>query len=268
MIPTLLLLWGCEKDTGETCTLTARPAAVPVAGDPNGDGVVDMADGTAVLSALFRAGPRLACEAAGDIDLTDAIDAGDGVALWYGILTGTSALPTLADGACTKVTREVEPVCGDGLALAIDAPKSVTASEPVTVTLTPGGIDVEALAFGLRTNGCTVASATFAGTVAADRRDDPPGLRDGGFARVDLAADGLVAAIAWDVAGDQHLPASQGASAVLSVLLTPSGGSCGTCTLTIADGVVGAGDPVTTVAASGGYGYVPVMGSASVEVCP
>lgn len=269
MIATLLLLGACDgAPKSEGCALTARPAATPVAGDPNGDGVVDMADGAAVLSALFRAGPALACEAAGDTDLTDSIDAGDGIALWYGLFTGRSALPTLESGLCAKATRTVEPVCGDGLALAIDAPASVTASDPVTVTLTPGGIDVEALAFGLKTEGCSVASASFLGTVAADRRDSPPGLRDGGFARADLAADGVVAAIAWDVAGDQHVSSSSGASPVLSVLLTPSGSSCGTCKLSIADGLVGAGEPVTTVAASGGYAYVPAKGSASIEVCP
>ncbi len=273
MIPTLLALLACdgEAPSAAECGLAARAPTTPIAGDANGDGVVDVADGAAIHGWLFRGGAAPACTAAADAVPDGAVDVGDGVTVWHHLFAGAALLP-LAE-ACPASTRAEEPVCGDGLALAIDAPAELTgagaATGTATATLVTGPLAVEALALGLRAEGCTITGASFAGTAAADRRDAPPGLRDGGFARVDVAGDALVAAVAWDIAGNAVLPASDAPVAVLAVdLSAPVGSACAPCTLTVADGPVGGGEPVTTVVGAAGFAYVPTKGSARIEVCP
>lgn len=231
-------------------------------GDVNGDGAVDIADGAAVQEHLFRRGPAPACAAAADT-LTDGnLDVGDGTGVWYHLFAGTTQLFPLEAGACGAVTLP-EAACGDGLRLDVVADGDRGAS----VVLRASGLDVQALSFGVRAEGCTVASATVAGTHAADVRDDPPGRSDAGFARVDRVEGGVVAALVTGVQADAVWAAGED-HPVLALGLEPAGGACGSCTLTVTDGLRGAGQPVAVVAAAAGRSYAPAMGVAKVEVCP
>ncbi len=271
----VLALIGCASDElppASTCEQAARVASSPVPGDANGDGVADIADGVAVQSALFRGGAPVACLAAADGNADGVLDAGDGVALWYHLFTGSMQLPSLASGACETPKLDEAP-CGDGLALGVTPPTAFTgasgtpASADATITLTTGPLDVQAISVSLRTSGCTATAVRFTGA-AADRVDDPPGLRDGGFARGDVSADGATAAVVWDLTGDRVAPAGTEASVLTVSLSADVGIACAPCVLTLEDGVVGGGAPVANVAAGGNRAYVPKLVSATVQVCP
>lgn len=269
MITTLVVLGllGCpavETPPATSCARPARPAAVPVAGDPNGDGVSDIADGAAVLGSLFRGGPPLACEAAADNNQDTTLDAGDGVGLWYHLFAGSTALAPLVTGTCTK-PEPADSACGDGVALTVSAPSNAE----VRVLLTTGALDVEAVSVSLATDGCSLGSATFDGTAAADRATTGDGSRDGGFARIDRVSGGVVAAVSFDLTGDAVLPAKTESAAILALTVdAPGGSACAPCTLTLRDGLVGGGEPVANVVSAGGRAYVPELGSATIQVCP
>lgn len=271
----VLALIGCaseETPAASTCAQAARVASSPVPGDANGDGVADIADGVAVQSALFRGGDPVACVAAADGNADGVLDAGDGVALWYHLFAGSMQLPSLAAGACATPKLD-EDRCGDGLALRVTPPASFTgpsgtrATADATITLTAGPLDVQALSVSLRTSGCTATAVRFTGA-AADQVDDPPGLRDGAFARADVSADGATAAVVWDLTGDRVVPAGTEAPILTVSLGADVGTACAPCVVTLEDGVVGGGAPVANVAAAGNRAYVPKLGSATVQVCP
>jgi hypothetical protein len=50
-------------------------------GDANGDGLINIADGVAILEGLFRGGKNVRCERAADMNLDERIDIGDAISL-------------------------------------------------------------------------------------------------------------------------------------------------------------------------------------------
>lgn len=259
MVP---LLWihlfaACDQPMPEAnCAQPAREHRTPVAGDANSDGVLDIADGAAVWAAQFR-GTTLACSAAADLLADGVVDLGDGTASWLHLYAGNTALPTQDLSACT-IPAEDAP-CAEGLALDVEGSSSDT-TFTATVTLAAAGLAVEAWSFGVTATGCTITAATTAGTQAAELHDSPPGLRDGGFSRTDLVADGVVSATVLGFATDRA--ATDGA--ILSISGT---GECGTCTLRVVDGLQGPGEPVAAVLSVGGRAYVPTLGEGTIQLC-
>lgn len=242
-----------------------------MAGDANADGTVDIADGTTVLNYLFRGGFKPPCDAAADATPDGVVDAGDGVSIWYHLYAGSTELFPLASGVCTKTERDAEPTCGDGLRYAIDAPASIsgagTPAGTVSIRVTTSALNVEAVSIGVSAEGCSIAAARAAGE-AADRRDDPPGTRDGGFVRADVVSGGAVAAVAWDLHGDAALPPTSTAVTVLELDVTGAGSTCAPCTLAFSDALAGAGPTVTNVVSASGYAYVPEQVGATFDLCP
>jgi hypothetical protein len=271
----LWVLVGCDgsEPASGACAREARPAALPVAGDANGDGVFDIADVAAIEDEQFRAGDAVTCAAAGDMSQDGVLDVGDGAALLYALFTGTTAGPTLADGACARTERTSAPACGDGLAWGFTGETRVTGTDsvanPVTLTLTTVSLAVQAWSASVRATGCTIAGASVAGTASADVRDTPPGLRDGGFTRFDVTDAGIAGGVLMQLATDAALPPSSSAVPVLTLdVRAPVGGSCGTCTVTLEDGQTGPGLPVQNVVSAGGYAYTPEAVSFAFEACP
>jgi hypothetical protein len=278
-----LLATATACDAGEkpapegdaACTLTAAPlAAAPALADANGDGFVDVSDGVFVLRSFFVGGPAPACTAAVDFVPDGSFDAGDGFGLLYTVGPKTVRYPPDLDvSACAAPTRAEEPACGDGLALGIDAPATVTGSVgtqttfDASVTLASPVLDVEAWSFTLVAEGCQIAAATTAGTVAADRADATGGLRDGGMAWQSVASDTelqVLTVLNWrDTTAVAHGGTASAIHAV-TVMGTPTA-DCAPCELRLV-----AGDPATgveSVASGGGYRYVPALGSATVQLC-
>lgn len=265
MITVVLLLISCAREEKPATCLGPRPTAQPISGDANSDGAVDISDGVALLSHLFRGGPAPTCTAAADVLLDNVIEAGDATGIWYNLFAGNTYLPTLDAGACTTPVNQAA-ACNDGLTMGIDAPATGVGPTTVQVTLTAPTLPTEAFSLGVAADGCSITDATLAQTVVADRRDTPPGQRNGGFALAELTSGGAVAAVVMDLNGDTTLSPSSAAQPILS--LTVEASACGTCTLRLTDTLQGRGAPVGLVVTAGGRSYTPASTGASLELCP
>ncbi len=269
---------GCEAapkppDDPASCSLEAAPAAQPVGGDANGDGLVDVSDGASVARYLLAGGPAPVCPTGVDLVPDGEVNMGDIVAIWYSV--GPKSVPyrpevTAAD--CPLVERTADLPCGDGLAMGVEAPATVTGAEgtPTTATATVSvsstDLPVEAWSFQLTADGCTLDSGTTGGTLAAEKDDTPPGLRQGGVAWQSVTGPVANVLTVLDWRHQTGLPiGSRQTVHSFTVSGTPTAG-CAVCTLTLT-----AGDPasgVETVLSAEGWRYVPALGSATVEFCP
>jgi hypothetical protein len=249
---------GGSEEPPAVCALEAAPSSTPVGGDANGDGKVDVSDGTNLARSFLAGGPAAVCPEGVDLVPDGATNLGDIPALWYSV--GSKTAPYRPEvGECAQVERTVEPPCGDGVALGVSI-----AGATAEVVVTSPSLPVEAWSFTLRAEGCTFEAGTTAGTTAADKADGTGGLRNGGvvWQSVTPAEAQVLTVLDWRNQG--VLPS--GTSAVHSFSVAPAGTSCGACTLTLI-----AGDPVTgveSVVAAEGWRYVPALGSATVELCP
>ncbi len=268
-LPLFALLVGCggQKATPVAeCSHPARAAAVPVIGDHNGDGVTDIADAIYMCDYVSRAGPAPVCAAAADVMGDDLIDLGQGTAILYHDFVGNTTYAALAAGACALPTDPGAACAGD-LALTLDASSATAGTATVTVSVQSPELALQGWALSVAAEGCRVTGASTAGTQAADRRDSPPGVRDGGFQRTDLTGDGgAVDGTVLDLHGTAVLPASPDAQPILALTVQAISG-CTACTVRIQDGLVGAGAPITNVLVAGGHAYLPGGGEVSVGVC-
>lgn len=237
---------------------------------------MDVSDGVYLARHLFDGGPAPVCEAAVDIPPSGSVDATEAFASWYQLGPQSYNLRGNVDpSGCATPTRALETACASGLALGVSAPETVSGgagaatSFEATVTLSSPTLAVEAWSFTLRAEGCALSQASTAGTVGADRADDPPGSRDGGFAWQGLPTEGEAAVITVLNWRDQDVIPAKDAAVDLhrfTVSAVP-GASCAPCTLSVVSGVEGAG--VEAVASgSGGYRYTPALGAATVQICP
>ncbi len=270
---------ACEGDKAtapEPCTLEADPAAIPVAGDANGDGHMDVSDGVYLARHLFDGGPAPVCEAAVDIPPNGSIDATEAFSSWYELGPQSYNLRGNVDpSGCTSVARTVETACASDLSLGLSAPETVSGAAgaatefEATVTLSSPKLAVEAWSFTLRAEGCTLKQGGTEGTKGADKADDPPGLRDGGFAWQGLPTETearVITVLNWRE--ETAIPAS-GSPVDLhrfTVSATPGSG-CAPCTLSLVSGTEGEGVEAV-VSGGGGYRYTPALGVVSVQVCP
>jgi hypothetical protein len=254
-----------QPEAEARCTLVAAPAAAPVGGDANGDGHVDVSDGAYLARALLAAGPAPVCDAGVDLVPDEDVNVGDVLAVWYGLGPKSAPYrPEVTSEACPEAPRVAEPPCGDGLALAIDAPaESTGANFDATVKLASPTLPAEAWSFTLTAEGCALDAGTTAGTDAADRQDGTGGLRDGGVAWQSVAPAEARVLTVLDWRRQGTLPTG-GARPIHT--FTVSATACGTCTLTLTAGDPAAG--VESVVSGEGWRYLPALGSARVEVCP
>lgn len=267
-----------EPEWEAVCALPALPDA-PGWGDANQDGQVDLSDAVRTLRALQSGGAAPACLEAMDVGFRDdLVDVGDALGLLYPLFVGNASLPA-GSPDCEALEPLEEAPCGR-LRLSLDAPETVSgvAGETVTFTavvqLESPELEVEGWSFGVRAEGCALASATEDGTTAADTRLDPAGRRDQGWLRTDVtqAEEGgseLVSSVVLSWLDPVALPAQEAPSALLSLTLTataPTSG-CAPCTLTLEDGLVGPGLPVAALVSSGGRRLEPVLQAGVVEVC-
>jgi hypothetical protein len=276
----LLILAACGGS--EVCPAELRTGAV-VAGDGNGDGLVDVADGSYVLRHTLFGGPELACVESVDVlpnfvaDLSGTtVDASDGIGLWNALFVGSATLPTLAADNCTAAaTREDEATCGR-LAFTVDAPRKVEGAPGATVTfeaavlLQSRDLEPEAWSVSLATDGCTATAATTQGTVAAERRAGDGGKRDAGYDRTVVSTDGgAVSAVGLSWRSPVVLEASRDEQPILLVTLeaTAPERGCEPCALTLADGQEGGGASVTNRISVGGRSYGPDLEGDEVKIC-
>lgn len=252
------------------CTLTAAPPAVPVAGDANGDGFLDVSDGVAYQRYFMAGGAAPACLPAMDVVPDGVADFGDATAIWFHLGPNRSTALPSAEG-CTQVERTVDAACANGLALEISAPPTVTGAIgtdvpfTATVTLSSPMLKVEAWSFSLQASGCSITGGSTAGTVAADREDDPPGYRDGGMAWQAIQPEMAEVLTGLDWRNPTTLPTVDAAAIHTFTLSGQPTSDCTPCTLSLVPGTAGTG--VETVISGGGYRYLPTLGSFTVSVC-
>lgn len=245
----LLGFGGCSWR--DPCVEPAPPA-MPVAGDSNGDGYVDISDGCHLLGSLFRGGESPVCEAAADIHPDGLVEAGDGFQIWSHLFAGVTALPTLGSGLC-EIAEPEEPTCGR-MGWQIEAPES-TAGQTFSakVLLRSTDLEVEAWSLSVAAQGCTVTALRTAQHI---------GL---GFDRSELSTDGgAVSAVVLNWQTGKTLEPRDEAHALLELDLQ---GACGTCTLRIQDGEQGGGEPVENVISVQGRRYRAPEVEARVELC-
>lgn len=258
-------------DGPSTCPLEAEPAATVVGGDANGDGHVDVSDGCYLARALVAGGPAPVCAAAVDLVPNGTAEIGDIPALFYAVGPKTSTYrPTVTEEDCPAVEREVSPPCGDGLALAVDAPAEVngTGGSSTTftadVTVTSPLVSVEGWSFTLTADGCTLDAGTTAGTLAADQADGTGGLRRDGAAWQEVTPTEAHVLTVLDWRTQAGITGTGKAIHRFTVGGTPTSG-CATCTLTLTAGDAETG--VESVVSAEGWRYEPSRGSATVRLC-
>lgn len=231
---------------------------------------MDVSDGAYLARALLAGGPAPACDAAVNLVPDSTVNLGDVPAIWYSVGAKSAPYrPTVTAEDCPLVERGVEPPCGDGLALGVDAPAQATGSGAATfsatVTITSPAVAVEAWSFTLQATGCTIDAGTSAGTDAADVADGTGGLRADGVAwqSVTPAEAQVLTVLDWRT--QATLPVG-GARAVhtFTVSGTPTA-SCAPCTLTLVPGDAATG--VESVVSAEGWRYVPALGGATIGLC-
>jgi hypothetical protein len=245
----------------------APPAAGPVtAGDANGDGAVDLADAIYTERWLLTGGPAPACDGALDVFDDGVVDIGDGFAIFYDRFTAWRF--TGEPDPCVAPPGVVTGPCGV-VEVAFDAPRSAPGSDPIPVTVTVSSeLAVQGWALSVKTSGCALASATPDGTVSADRRIDPAGLRDLGWEHTELVDGGAVSSVALSWRYDRSLPTGA-ASPVLALALDlpPPSTGCATCEVTLDDGLQGIGRLVKNLVVIGGQSYPAPPATATVQRC-
>ena len=254
------LLAACTPDR---CHEPARDQP-PAVGDANGDASVDLADGIYLQRWLLRGGPEPVCAARMDVAPNGALDLADSLLVWAHSFEG-DVLADSEDACAERVLPPEDLACG-ALTFAVDAPTRVTSGFDATVTLATPDVEVEGWQIGVAAEGCTIASATLAGTHGADARDG--GARSTGYGRADVTNGGVVSAVALSWLEERELAPSPDAYTLLSFHVDASAATCQPCTLSFVDTLAGEGSAVRNMVARKGRAVVPVLKSATVQVCP
>jgi hypothetical protein len=200
---------------------------------------------------------------------------------------GEGMFITVGGSSVGPVPLNLEPVAErPGVAYSISAPprvctpggpEVVEASVRISVQTGADGAGLQGWSGSIATEGSgAIVDATFAGTVAAEDSDDPPGLRRGGFAQWNFAVDadqagsGIVFGVALSYQEPVLLRPAAGAYTVirLSVEVQPPAGSTPQhLRLAFVDGLEGGGLPVRNVAVrEGGLDVDPELSGANIAV--
>lgn len=259
MILGLILACG----TPDLCPV--GPAPDPTMGDANGDGHVDLSDGTSIIRYRLAGGAAPACDGVADVEDDDDLNPADGFGLWDHLFAG-GGMASLVEAACNPWSPPAAPdVCG-GLAYTIDAPREATGAFTATVSLVPRDLAPEGWSLSVTATGCTITAATTLGTAAAHVTEDPPGRRTTGYEHTELTATGAVSAVVLDWSTQATLPVDRDGYAILSVEVEAD--ACGTCTLDVGSGGQGSGEPVDEMISVEGRRYEPEAVEASIQACP
>lgn len=271
----LLLLLACQKapadpDSGPPAApqVCPRPAvAVEAVGDANGDGAVDLGDAVLLLRHDAAGGPAPACDDAVDLVPDGRVELDDAFTLLVHLYEGVFDLGAADADGCGDAAPIPPPASCADLQVTLEGPsQSSVGSFEVELTLATTELAVEAWSLPISAEGCRIAEATTAGTVAASVADDPPGLRDLGhdatFARRDDATSAVILSYMQAVS----LPADGLARAVLRLVVEAE--DCGACTLTLGDPVDGlGGPPVEAVVVAAGASWPLPAQSLQVQIC-
>jgi len=241
----------------------------PGMGDTNGDGRVDLSDGLVVLRHQLSGGSRAVCAGVADINQDHRQDLGDAFAIWYHLYAGNTVFHDVEAGWCDRWDTLADPPAGR-LALGWDAPKRSEGEDLLaTVELQSPDLAVEGWSLAVVAEGCEISAATTQGTVGADLRDDPPGIRDGGFDRTEVVGGVASSAVVLGWLSPVALDPSEDAVALLRVTISapPPASGCQPCTLRLDDDRVTGGEPVVNLLSVGGRSYRPALPEATVKVC-
>ncbi len=270
LLSILTLLTACSR-IGEVCPADEAGAGALTLGDANGDGHVDLSDGTYAVLQAFHGGSPVACDAAFDVVPDNQVEPGDSYGLWAHLFEGTG-LGTLAAGACTSSRSPEAGDCGR-LVYGLDAPDEVEgqASFEVRAWLQNRDLDPgpEGWSLGIEAEGCTITAVTTQGTVAGLSVGSDMGRRRTGYELSRVARGGAVSAVVLDYRLLTGLDAGKDPTdlLVLTVAADAPSSGCTTCTLRYSDALAADGEPVAAIVARQGRRYVPEREEASVEVC-
>ena len=263
----VLILAACKKDStpaddgaAQSTELCPRAASTPVAGDANGDGIVDIADAVAIVRAAADGGAAPACTSAVDLipDGTTQLD--DGFSLLIHLFEDGFSLPS---AGCDEDSSWAPPACSAG-AVSVVAPTSASGSFSAQVSVS-SDLEVEAWSFGLTAAGCTITAATTDGTIAEPEPRGGPGLRATGFDATFVSDDGATTGVVLALMDRRVLPSGQ-AHTLLQVEVEPDSSTC-SCSLTLDSGPTTIGQPVQAVVVADGFAYPLPQTTVSVDTC-
>ncbi len=253
----------------KVCPRAPAAAAATVLGDINGDGVLDVADPVALQNHLFRGGPAPSCGAAADFNDDGRVEADDATRLSTYLVSGTQRLRPFTSAQCAGSEAWPE---GDCLPLSLewDAPERTTSAQfGATLAVRSPQAGVEAWSLSLTAEGCRITGVTTDGTRAAERWDEPPGLRRVGYAATTPVANGAVSYVILSLQEDATLPAQREPSPILQVTaeadVPPSG--CARCLIFAGDGLSWRGRPLDLTLVAGGRAYRPTAPPVQIDVC-
>lgn len=232
----LLLLLSCQPETQkekEEDRLCPRGSSLPVPGDGNGDGAVDMADVLLILRHVADAGPAPACDEGVDLVPDGKIELNDAFSLLLYLCEGSFSLPEVD---CSGSAPLAAPAC-------FQAEARLVEEEGAAVLQLYSEVPIEGWSVSLE--GCTITSATTDGTLAASVALG--GLRDLGYDATFVTTAGVVSAVLLDNLEPLALPVDAW-NAVLRVEVQ----EC--CTLKLGT-LQGPGQPVESLVVIGGAAY-------------
>lgn len=270
IVAALLLLAGC----GAVPEVEAAPSGhAPEIGDSNGDGAVDLADGTFLLGHLMAGGPRAVCWGAADVIQDGRVELGDAFAIWYHLFVGNTVLPELDRAKCSDWDTLGDAFAAN-LAFEIDAPRRVNGTGRLSFTaavqLHHEGGSKDGWSLGVHSEGCTVTAASQGSTLDSIVSDEIIGFSVPGFARTDLTGTGdavSAVVISWLEPEEILFGSSPMELLVVEVEgLAPMRG-CTDCTLSLRDGLSADGEPVSNMVALGGRSYHPALPEAKTKIC-
>lgn len=258
-----------ERELSPLVDVCPRGNAMPVIGDANGDGVVDIADAIALQNHLFRAGLAPACRAAANFDGDSRVEMDDAERISMYLLTGKQIPRVLGAHECDSTTYWPEGQCAP-LALDLIAPLRVTSDHFLAqVVLRSPVLAVQGYSLSLEATDCELSKVTPEDTIAAEVWDRPPGIRHLGWATTPLVDGGAIAYLILSFTDDIYFPTSEEPTSILSADVhasVPFSG-CRTCKISVRDGLSWNGQPINTTIAANGRAFVPALPSIEVEVC-
>ena len=250
LLGVLIWLSGCDRQEAEACTPARTPTGSVTAGDSNADGVVDLADVVGYRDFLFAGGAEPACPDAANVlgfQLSEAAN------LWATLSYAFDGKAVLTDAPDCELAKRSEDVCAGELEL-------VPTDEGIELRGVTREGEVQAWSFGVEAEGCTITSATTAGTAAALEIDG--GHRRGGYDHTELTDGRAVTGVLLDGFAQRGLPKGD------SVLLAIEYADCSSCTVRVVDGAKGSGRAVPAIVVIDGKAVVPKLGEATFERCP
>lgn len=260
-LPWVALAMGCGTGAVEVCP---QSDGNPIAGDSNGDGVHDVADGVYTARHMLAGGPPPVCTRAANLESFTDLDLGDAFTSWNALFLEPVTLP---EPNCVRSTRAEPPACGR-MAWSIDAPRRASGSQfTAEVSLVTRDLPVDGWSVAVVAEGCAIEAATVEGTIAADGIVGE-GMVMRGFELTETVAGAAYSAVVLDWSEPVQVPPSREGHPVLSLDVVSDTTECGPCVLRTADGVDGLAAPVDTVITHAGWSYRPPQAEHTTQVCP